>query len=121
TRLEFPFGFRTRPVYTKPPQFDAGVVENGLFRARARRRLLGRHGQRQARAPRRLRYGRYYAGIRWPSNSDQNDNFSASCRIRADSPVWMMVWVLGGATVAQQAWPKTVEVMAGEPTEALTG
>lgn len=40
---------------------------------------------------------------------------------RADSPVWMIDWVLGGATVAQQACANTEDWMLGEPTEAETG
>src|SRR2546429_8448514 len=33
----------------------------------------------------------------------------------------MMLCVVGGATVAQHAWPKTEDVMAGLPAEASRG
>src|SRR5690349_4933009 len=40
---------------------------------------------------------------------------------RPDSPVWIIAWVVGGATVAQQACAKTEDVIAGEPVEASRG
>src|SRR5436189_5673221 len=40
---------------------------------------------------------------------------------REDSPVWMIVCVDGGATVAQQVCAKTVERKLGLPTEASRG
>src|SRR5262249_30704228 len=33
----------------------------------------------------------------------------------------MMVWVVGGATAAQQVWPKTVDKMLGLPDDASRG
>ncbi len=40
---------------------------------------------------------------------------------RADSPVWTMVCVEGGATVAQQAEAKTLDRILGEPVDASRG
>ena len=40
---------------------------------------------------------------------------------RADSPVWMTLVAVFGATVVQQVLPNCEEVTVGEPTEALRG
>jgi len=51
----------------------------------------------------------------------QNVSFNANWITRDDSPVWMMVWVEGGETAAQQVWAKTAERMLGDPDEASRG
>src|SRR5881227_442158 len=51
----------------------------------------------------------------------QNWSLRPNWMTRADSPVWMMVCVEGGATVAQQVCAKTLERMLGLPTEASRG
>lgn len=41
--------------------------------------------------------------------------------MRADSPVWIIVCVAGGATVAQQVWPNAVDRVLDDPAVEFTG
>ena len=51
----------------------------------------------------------------------QKSSLRPNCKIRADSPVWMIACVVGGATVAQHDWANTDDVMDGEPVDASRG